>query len=408
MRQLLSIATLACLVVLSACGGGGGSSSNSASTTPSTNVAGSNVASITIGAGPVTNGAATTSPNIPFVTVTICKPGTSTCAQVDHVQVDTGSAGLRLVSSQAISSLGLTAQTASGGGTLGECAQFADGVTWGAVRAADVHIAGETASNIGIEIIGDAAVPTPPTDCTANSSTKQTVAALGANGILGIGTLATDCGTACAQQAVGIYFSCISAVCTGATVPVASQVPNPVARFASDNNGSLVMLPALPAGGSATAQGSLIFGIGTQSNNALTGVTVYKTNSAGQFTATFSGTQLSQSLLDTGSNGLFFPDGSIPPCATTSNASGFFCPTSTTAVSATITGTNGATTTASLSIGNAQTLFASGNFAYNDIGGPFTGTPTFDFGLPFFYGRPVYTAISGANTTGGAGPYIAF
>ena len=408
MRQLLSILTLASLVLLSACGGGGGSSNSSASTTPSTSAAGSNVVPITIGAGPVVNGTPTTSPNIPFVTVTVCVPGTSTCTQVDHIQLDTGSAGLRLVNTQAVVALGLPAQSAPNGNALGECAQFADGVTWGAVRTADVKIASETASAIPIEIIGDTSIPGAPADCTANGATKQTVTALGANGLLGVGTLVNDCGLACAQQALSVYFACTSSACAATTVPVASQVPNPVARFANNNNGTLVQMPAIPAGGSATAQGSLIFGIGTQSNNAIaSGVTVYSTNSAGQFTATYNGTALRQSLLDTGSNGLFFPDTTITPCPTTSTSNGFFCPASTTAVSATITGVNGATTTAGLSIANAQLVFASGNFAYNDIGGPFPGT-TFDFGLPFFYGRSVYTAITGAQTSGGVGPYVAF
>jgi Protein of unknown function (DUF3443)/Protein of unknown function (DUF2844) len=33
---------------------------------------------------------------------------------------------------------------------------------------------------------------------------------------------------------------------------------------------------------------------------------------------------------------------------------------------------------------------------------------SFDWGLPFFYGRNVYTAIDAANTPAGPGPYIAF
>ena len=405
MRQLLSIVTLACTCLLAACGGGGGSSSSSS--TPSTTASGSNVAAITIDAGPTVNGTTTSSPNIPFVTLSICVPGTSSCATIDHVQIDTGSAGLRLVSTQAIASLGLSA-SASGSGTLGECAQFADGITWGAVRKADVKIAGETASAIPIQIIADGSLPTVPGDCTAQGAPKQTVSALGANGIVGIGTLANDCGTLCAQQSTSLYFSCTSSSCAETTVPVSAQVPNPVAQFASDNNGTLVMMPALSASGSRTAQGSLIFGIGTQSNNALSGVTVYTTDSGGLFTTTFNGASLSQSLLDTGSNGLFFPDASITECSNSSDAAGFFCPASTTPINPTITGRNGVSASVNLSVANAQTLFSSGNFAYNNLGGSSVGTLTFDFGLPFFYGRSVYTAIAGASTSGGTGPYVAF
>ncbi len=35
-------------------------------------------------------------------------------------------------------------------------------------------------------------------------------------------------------------------------------------------------------------------------------------------------------------------------------------------------------------------------------------TNSFDFGLPFFYGRKVYTAIAGRNAGGTVGPYVAF
>jgi hypothetical protein len=408
MRLLSSIAALACACVLAACGGGGGggtpAAAPAAAPAPS---AGGNVATITVDAGPVVNGSNTARPNIPSISVTVCAPGTTRCQTIDHIQVDTGSAGLRLVSTAALDALALPKETASNGGTLAECAQFADGVTWGAVRTADVQISGEAASNIPIQIVNDATATTVPADCSSFGTPKQSVSALGANGIIGLGTLAIDCGTACAQQTVGIYYGCTSTTtCPQVTVPVAQQVPNPVSHFATDNNGTLVQLPSIPDTGAATAQGNLIFGIGTQSNNGLGSAQVYTTSAGGRFAATYNGTALPFSLLDTGSNALFFPDSSITVCAGSSN--GFYCPAAAVPISVQITGMNGATTTVSLSIGNALSLFsASGGFAYSNIGGPFPGT-TFDFGLPFFYGRSVYTAIAGANTPGGQGPYVAF
>ena len=62
-------------------------------------------------------------------------------------------------------------------------------------------------------------------------------------------------------------------------VTAAQQVPNPVSLFTStgDDNGVLIQLPSVPNGGSAPPlNGSLIFGIGTESNNALGSATVYQ------------------------------------------------------------------------------------------------------------------------------------
>src|SRR5208337_1949151 len=54
-----------------------------------------NVQPIVVDAGPPGVGTV----NEAFVTVTVCLPNTSTCQNIDHVLVDTGSSGLRLLSS---------------------------------------------------------------------------------------------------------------------------------------------------------------------------------------------------------------------------------------------------------------------------------------------------------------------
>ncbi len=77
--------------------------------------------------------------------VTICQTGTSNCATIDDVQVDTGSNGLRLLASALPASLALPA-VPSGGGVSGECAVFGSGYAWGAVRRADVRMAGQVPS----------------------------------------------------------------------------------------------------------------------------------------------------------------------------------------------------------------------------------------------------------------------
>jgi hypothetical protein len=61
-------------------------------------------------------------------------------------------------------------------------------------------------------------------------------------------------------------------------------------------------------------------------------------------------------------------------------------------------------------VGNGVSLTSGNNAAINGIAGP---APTllggvFDFGLPFFFGRNIYTAIEGKSTPGGTGPYVAY
>ncbi len=77
------------------------------------------------------------------------------------------------------------------------------------------------------------------------------------------------------------YFLCPGGVCGFAIVPLANQVWNPVTLFTQDNNGVLVSLPSIPEGGQATVSGSLIFGIGTQTNNALGSAQVYAADAFG-------------------------------------------------------------------------------------------------------------------------------
>ncbi len=199
--------------------------------------------------------------------------------------------------------------------------------------------------------------------------------------------------------------------CTALLAPLAAnqQVPNPVTRFPVDNNGVIVELPAVPSTGAPSANGVLVFGIGTQANNGLGKAQVFTTDGAGNFSTVFNGATFPASFFDSGSNSLFFAANGIPTCA---DATGFFCPASPVSLSALLEGANGTNATLDFSVANTDTLTDSGNFAFNDQGGSagafFPNGTTFDWGLPAFYGRNIFTAIAGASTPGGAGPYYAF
>jgi uncharacterized protein DUF3443 len=404
------LAVLSVSVLLAACGGGGGDSGNSsvgssggggASGMPNAQpiaATASNTVPITVGPG------AQNFVNIPNVSVTVCAPGTTTCQTINNIQLDTGSYGLRLASDAATQIMGsLPVNRSTSGGQLAECTQFADGFTWGTVRTADVKMGGEIASAIPIQIVGDLPDSTVPLNGCINGSNESTSRQLGANGILGVGVAATDCGADCTNAATSNYYSCPSGQnCSAIAVEDAQQVVNPVTKFAVNNNGVIVQLPPVTMS-AASATGTLVFGIGTQSNNMLADVTSYRSTAFGNLMGTYKGTAVT-TIVDSGSNGLFFTDSSLPACKST--FTDFYCPANPTPLSATVSGFNGATGTVNFTVQNAQTLAASGtNYALNGLAGSIGSFPTlFDFGLPFFFGRYVYF---GFNTNGNA-PYIAF
>jgi hypothetical protein len=427
--QAVLAVTLVSLVA--ACGGGGGDSGSSNNSSSVLN-GGSLPASPT--QQPIAATAANTVPitvargvsgviNIPTVSVTVCAPGSTTnCQTIDNIQLDTGSFGLRLVSSVLNQSL-LNALSINTIGTnnaqLAECATFADGYTWGTVRNATVAILNPTAgiggetttAGIPIQIIGDSAAGAAPTGGCGSGSAENTAANLGANGILGIGTAPNDCGATCSDPSraptYSNYFACPGGTsCTRATVPDAQQVANPVAHFATDNNGVIVQMPPVSNTGAASATGTLVFGIGTQSNNALAATQTFTTDTFGNMNnSVFNGTTV-QAFFDSGSNAYFFADSSIAQCG--SNFAGFYCPSSAQTRSITLGGKSSTRASVSIGILSASTLFGNtSNYAFNDLAGQIGGSSSFDLGLPFFYGRHVYYGID-QTLSGGQTPYVGF
>jgi hypothetical protein len=409
-RVLFGAFLLAVMASLAACGGGGGGSpapsspalQSGGSPPPSggntgntANTSDGNVVAITLDGG--TDGLAF---NMPFVSVTVCVPGTSTCQTVDHVLLDTGSFGLRLAASALNPAIALPKLTAPSGNALAECASFVSGVAWGSVRAADVSIGGESVSALPIQVVNDSSVPAIPRGCSSLGSNFGVGGS--SNGILGIGVFAQDCGGSCALSANnGTYYSCDASSCVGSAAPLASQVTNPTALFAADNNGAVVTLPTVPLTGTSSASGTLTFGIGTRANNQLGGATVYAASSSGGVQTTYNGTRYA-AFFDTGSNALSFQDPNLPQCS-----GGFYCPATPQTLSAIVTSATGVSTTVSFTIEGLQSVSSTA------VAAPVGANPSslgraFDWGLPFFFGRTVFVARSGAVTPAGPGPYWAF
>jgi hypothetical protein len=380
----------------------------------------SNAAQLTVNTTPVNNVLAVTVNgslcsagsyrNKPCVSVTVCEPGTSNCKTINDILLDTGASGLRIFKSL-LTDLTLTPVT-SGLGSLADCIKYADySANWGPVQIADVFLGSEKASNVPIQII-DASFYTVPLSCTENGNyTPDTdPVEAGYNGILGVGLFAEDCGSACTSVASnGMYYSCSGSTCTATTTPLSYQVQNPVSLLPSDNNGVILRLPAVPLGGAASADGVLILGIGTRPNNTSFGLTTYHADSSsGDFITVFNGRSYSTSFIDSGSNGLFFNKSSVSALITCDSgiASGWYCPSSTLSLSATIEDYTGSPSgTVSFQIGDADTLLRSSNKVFIELGGSNT---SFDWGLPFFLGKNVYIGIEGKTSGLGTGPYWAY
>src|SRR5215813_10270473 len=310
-----------------------------------------NVLPVVVNAGPTNNAL-----NQLFATVTVCAPGTSSCQAISGILVDTGSVGLRVLSSAL--TVSLPQQTGAGGAPVVECLPFVDGFTWGPVKGADVKIAGETASGIPIQVIGVDKFPTIPSGCSSQGTSEETLTDLNANGILGVGLFREDCGLACALTGSvnpGLYYICPTpSSCTVTTQAVANQVQNPVSHFATDNNGVVIQLPTVPTGGAPSLSGTLTFGIGTQSNNALGSAKVFTLDSVSNFGTIFNGQTYTSSFIDSGSNGIFFLDSATTGLPACTNSTGFYCPTTVTALSATQRGQNGVTNLVAFNAGNVD------------------------------------------------------
>jgi hypothetical protein len=412
------------LLVLAGCGGSSGSG-GSAPITTGTSVL--NTAAVTVGFGAL--GPSGGYVNGIWASVTVCAPGSTTsCQTIPNVLVDTGSTGLRLLSSALTVSLPTIQSTP--GNVVQECIQFGDfSYTWGPLALATVQITGtgemalqvpgQTAnSGIPIQLIAANPPYAVPSSCLATPTSPglafddNTLENLGANGILGIGNFPQDCGSYCTTNAADQYYICPSGVCEPTTVPLQQQLWNPVSAFSSsDTNGSLITLPADGSTGAASVSGSLILGIGKQSDNAIGSAKVYEVDQYGNFPqVVYNGIAYTSpnngSFIDSGSELILISDAAslastgIIEC--NSELQGFYCPNAPVPFTVTVYGANSASTPVSFTIANAAALLNSGLAAFNNLGGDSGTGPSTDYvdlGLPFFFGRTVFVGIAGASTT---------
>jgi hypothetical protein len=421
-----------CLLLLAGCGSSPGATTTGPAANNTVAITGPNGQP----AGNLLNGL--------YTTVTVCQHGTPNCETINNVLVDTGSIGLRLAQGT-LGSVTLTPISQTGS-ALEECIQYGDtSYSWGPMELADVHIAGETALDIPVQLLGATTAAAPPSCLTntvnpnlPNGGDEDTPTTLGANGILGIANGGAagpwDCGSFCTTTAINLYYTCPGGTCQEVAVPVNDQAINPVAAFvSSDNNGMMITLPSVGPTGAVTVSGTMNFGIGTQSDNALPNVTVYAMDDCGDFpTVTFNGSVYEDTFcnsnggsggmggfVDTGSNALYVSDANTLfseglPISDCANGNGFYCVTGGGTVMlsniALFGNGNVGSGTVSLSITDAPTLFNTNNAVFNNLGGDSgtsISTDSFDFGLPFFLGKTVFIGIVGLSGPTGPEAFIA-
>jgi len=412
----LTLAAMMGLIILVGCGGG----SSTTPITPTTPPPVANTVNVVVNSGPANNAV-----NFAYVSVQVCNPGSTTsCVTIPDVQVDTGSSGLRiLASAPGVSGLDLAPVTGSGTPVY-ECLPFGADYLWGQVEQADVYMAGEKAANLPIQVISSSATPSNvPSTCTyGGGQNLGSSTALQANGILGVGTTLQDCGSACSTNPVSLfyYWLCSSSGCSLADVLTATQVSNPVGFFESDNNGVILALGSVNAGGAASATGVLTFGIGTQSDNAFSSsanayalslnsqdsYSIYAAYNVLAYPAFIDSSYIYNLFLDSAAVSAAPAGAGISNCALNSL---FYCTSSAVNLPFTVADGNGNTGSASINIGNGTTLWNSSvenggsNTAFDNLaeGTPLGGTVSVVLGLPFFYGNTVYVGIAGKPTPTG-------
>jgi hypothetical protein len=386
--------------------------------------------------------------NILYATVKVCHPVSGACVDIDHVQVDTGSVGLRVLASK-VKSLNLPPLEISASPVVNayECFPFVIGGLWGANAKAVVGLGRQLTGPVAVQLIEDdpAAALQPTEDCKAAADYKilDSAGALGSNGIIGVGSTNLDCGSVCldgsyaANRTFVQYYGCqqgaANAAACSTTAPVAAnlQVSNPISALSNPayNNGVVLAMPAVTDPGAASASGELIFGVDSiAGSNVLSNNTVPSgarkvllsvdtanidayLNITTQLTLGGLVQTFTSSYLDTGTNGLFFNDSSPAPIARCAGSS-WYCPKSVMTLNAVLS--DGGSTvlnpvSVAFQVGNAEALFSTSNTAFGDSAGAApTGSTSFAWGMPFFYGKRVYMSIWDITSSSGAGPWYAW
>ncbi len=358
--------------------------------------------------------------NRPFITLTVCQPGTTTCQTIDHIIVDTGSTGLRINQSALNLSLPSIEYNSL---SLYQCMQYGGGYGFGPAVTANVKIGGESAYNIPMQIFIDNEEEQSlvPTSCTSGTSFAD-FNAMGAHGIIGVNPYSNPDNT---YTAGGVYTCTSDLDCTEVSNPDAIPTKlniNPVAAFSQDNNGLILSLPNISTPTNGPVVGTITFGLDTESNNTVssTVTTVLGDPTAtwpvGFFRSTTENIE-TRAIFDSGTPTLDFYSATMAKC-TESAWVAFYCPEpSPQAWASTINNySGGAQTAISNSIVNYELIYPTGQGPsivpyIGEIANPLDDITI--YGLPYFFGKSIYLGLKGDSESGvetplGKGPSWGF
>ena len=338
------------------------------------------------------------------VGITVCEPGTTRCATIDDVMVDTGSTGLRLEASAVPAWLHLPARLGPGERPLAECLRFLHDNAWGQLFRADLRIGDMTVAGLPLQIISDDQRAQPA--ACPRSDVRPT-----SNGTLGIGPHLTDCPGSCEQSATApVYF--VDRV--GVWEPIrggldrAYRLPNPVSLLPEHNNGVVFELPVPPDDGAAEVTGTLTFGVGTSMNNRPGRAHMVPLDATGHFTTMFHGRSYPGSYIDSGTESYILDGDQLPRCPGMAWA---LCATPELRLEAVMVGQADAPVPVSVKVGDFAATLARG-FGASDAMAVVAdqGSTAFVWGAPFFLGKTVTLVLDGSKVPGvggAAGPFYA-
>ncbi len=375
---------------------------------------------------PVTVGRSLVSPsvNVPLVTIKVCVPGTQICQSIDHVLLDTGSTGLSIFSNTTGGEINTTMTPLPHlqdvlGRNIYDCFAYGDGfVDAGGMYQADVYIGNHKAPIQTIGVFGDSetyfstlcqrnpVVNTQPSGDYVIQSPSGTIGR-GINGILGIAPYKLSLINETTAQACDSLFSCVAYQYTSVNAP-----SNILSRLTTDNNGFTLSLPSLtiPADSeynSPPFTGNIILGINTKSNNIITSTPIYLSSEGYIFC--YSGSWKANILFDTGGVAYFIGNSLInllTPYGYSIVYGDFIALPDNESLHITLPSYDAHNTKINLEITISDTATMKKIWAGSVIPDlVFTNnipqlSNTFDFGIPFFFGKNVSFLFDGATMQG--------